>query len=133
MREHVIEVRESAIHGKGVFAKKTIRKNRRLCVYKGHLLTPSQHDDRYGEKLAAYSMMIGPFGDSKTAVFVDASEEWDDPLHWSRYVNDPRGTGNEANIRFESDGSLVAICDIEAGDELLVRYGDVYWKHMDDA
>ena len=43
-----------------------------------------------------------------------------------KYINDPRETGRDANAVYETDGTVVAIETIEAGEEILVDYGDAY-------
>ena len=46
-----------------------------------------------------------------------------------KYINDYRGSGQEANVKYKQDGMVVALRAIEAGVELLVDYGEDYWAN----
>lgn len=47
------------------------------------------------------------------------------------YVNDPRDQ-QKVNSELRNDGKLYATADIFKGDEILVDYGDNYWKHFNE-
>lgn len=129
VREHVVEVRDSDIHGKGVFAKRAIRKGRRLGVYGGTLMTLEEHEEAFGDELPRYTLEIEPFQKSRVW-YVDSSEEHCPPefMHWTRHINDNRGTGLDTNVCFDSMGSVFAVRDIKVGEELLISYGSEYWE-----
>ena len=44
-----------------------------------------------------------------------------------RFINDPRNTGELANVEYRECGAIYAIRDIYEGTELLVEYGEDYW------
>ena len=48
-----------------------------------------------------------------------------------QYVEDTRGTRRAPNVEIRGDGAIVAINDIAEGDELLAKYGDLYWQLHD--
>lgn len=47
--------------------------------------------------------------------------------NWTRWVNDPRGTGTPANLAFTAKGGLRTLAEVPPGQELFVEYGDAYW------
>jgi hypothetical protein len=57
--------------------------------------------------------------------YVDAADVR--TANWTRYMNDPRGTGRPFNVVFTRAGRVKTITRVRPGDELLVPYGSDYW------
>ena len=45
-----------------------------------------------------------------------------------RFINDPRNTGELANVEYYRCGAVKSIRDIYEGEEFLVEYGEDYWQ-----
>ena len=58
---HLLQVRRSAVHGRGVFARRRIRKGTRIIEYLGERVTHEEADRRYEHKHA---------GDNHTFLFI---------------------------------------------------------------
>ena len=117
--KHAVEVRHTGTYrGHGVYATVDIPKHTVLGKYVGEVLTRAQLDARYAHKEAVYVLQLGKDR------FVDPS----DPSkgNWTRYMNDPRGTGRPANIRVGPRGGVSACRGIKAGEELMFSYGSGY-------
>lgn len=122
--EKDLEIKVSAIAGagKGLFTTAFIPKGTRIVEYKGTVTT---WDKVRHDAANAYIYFVKP------AHVIDAK---DHPKSLARYANDAKGLtrakGSRNNTKFEADGLrvfLVAIKDIQAGEELLVDYGKKYW------
>lgn len=94
-----IEVRQSAIHGRGIFARKRLRANRQIGRFEGD---PTSHDGSHVLWLAAE----------------DGSEIGIRGRNELRFLNH----GNPPNAEFR-DVDLYALHAIEPGAELLIDYG----------
>lgn len=90
----------------------TIPKRRRIARYCGVKTSSSPADCTY-----VYEVSPRCFIDAR-----DASKS-----NWTRYINDPVGSGKKANLVFTADGRLTTCDRIEPGDEFFVDYGDQYW------
>src|ERR1017187_8303042 len=53
-----IEVRSSGIHGKGVYAKKRIRKESAIIVYTGERISEDDANERYHDNPSTYLFMV---------------------------------------------------------------------------
>ncbi|GMF29300.1 unnamed protein product [Phytophthora lilii] len=120
--EDGVEVRESGIPGagKGLFATRKLLEGSTICEYTGVVL-PNQAAWKLQDK--SYLMKLG---DGK---YVDALNC---PEVKARYINDCRGHRGGFNVRFEKrpqedKADVVAMRDIEPGEELFVDYGRLYW------
>lgn len=49
--------------------------------------------------------------------------------HWTKFINDARGTEYENNMVIGKDGAIVAIREIQSEEELFLDYGSDYWSH----
>lgn len=117
-----VEVRASRIQnaGSGLFATRRHTQGSVLCEYTGEI-----HANAVAWKLAdkSYLMKLGD------GTYVDALYC---PHVLARYINDCRGRLGGYNVAFEKrpreDKALVvALRDIDAGEELFVDYGRFYW------
>lgn len=107
--------------GKGVYwYGPTLRSGAILERYEGEVLSAKEIELRYpGDTLAEYAIE-----DKKRGVFVDAVDSR--KSNWVRYTN--HAAKDSANLYMNDDLRLVALCDIECGDELFWNYGEDYWK-----
>jgi len=98
--ERMIEVRESSIHGKGVFARQRLREGQLIGRFEG---------DRTTENGTYVLWLIG----------VDGSEVGIRGRNALRFLNH----GDPANAEFE-DAELFAIRNVQPGSEVLIDYGE---------
>ena len=110
-----IEVRDSGVHGKGVFALHAIAKGERILEYKGELITSKEADRRVPDD---------PEDPSHT-FFFSVDERWVIDAHHggnaARYINH----SCDPNCETEVEGKRVfidAIRDIAPGEELHYDY-----------
>jgi hypothetical protein len=116
-----VEIRDSVISGKGVFASKRIEKGQVLGVYKGEKLTLEEFNNRYPFDNSIYVLDIGD------GQFIDARDP--EKSNFARYINSPKGTSKKPNIVFLAKGIIAAVKRIQKNEELLVSYGRKYfWK-----
>ena len=114
LREYV-SLRESGIHGKGVFARKRIRDGTRIVEYRGERITTAEADARYPEDLSVpYHTFLFALDDDWV---VDAAYGG----NLARWVNHSCDPNCEVVIE---DGRLYieSIRDIEPGEELAYDY-----------
>ena len=113
--EPLIEVRDSPLHGLGVFARQRIRKGTRIIEYLGERVSHTEADRRYEHKDA---------GDAHTFLFiVDARTVIDAGVdgNEARFINH----GCEPNCESVIEGRRVfidAMRAIEPGEELTYDY-----------
>lgn len=115
-----VSIRPSDIVGAGlgVFAATALPPHRILGYYRGEQLTLEQYDERYPHgALAAYVLQTG------LTTFLDARDE----THWTRFINDCRGSGMANNVEFTARGGVRTRRRILAGEELYVNYGPEYF------
>lgn len=116
-----VEVRASRIPnaGLGLFATKCHVKDSVICEYMG-VVWPNAVAWKLEDKSYLMKLGEGIYIDAKQCVHVLA-----------RYINDSR-CAREYNVRFhklpwEHKAQVIALRDIEAGEELYVDYGRFYW------
>jgi uncharacterized protein len=110
-----IKMRESKIHGRGVFATRAIPKGARLVEYKGERITWKQADQRYPDDPDAPShTFLFAVGEK---VVIDANRKG----NVARWINHSCDPNCEA---VEDDGRIFieAIRDIRRGEELGYEY-----------
>jgi SET domain-containing protein len=110
-----IEVRESPLHGLGVFATARIARGARIIEYRGERVAHEEADRRYDHK---------PLGDSHTFLFiVDARTVIDAGVdgNEARFVNHSCEPNCESVIE-RGRVFIDAIRTIEAGEELTYDY-----------
>ena len=124
------------VHGYGVIARCDIAKGTVVCTYSG---TCDSH--LYQNNRSQYVLTV-PWVNPETK----QSENWiidsvDKDNTAGRYLNDPRGTDKSVNVIFTDQPhtihpvlthryyiNVVACKDIKQGEELLVDYGEDYWR-----
>ena len=107
-----LEVRESKIHGKGVFATSSISKNERLAIFGGDIMMIDELDD-LSKSLQDYPMQI-------EERFVMGSREQRAP-ETADYFNH----SCEPNSGFRGQIFLVAMRDITKDEEIAFDYAMV--------
>jgi SET domain-containing protein len=110
-----IEVRDSALHGLGVFATKRIKRGARVVEYLGERVSHAEADRRYDDKDES---------DNHTFLFiVDGRTVIDAGVHGNeaRFINHGCDPNCESVIQ-ERRVFIEAIRDIAAGEELTYDY-----------
>lgn len=121
----LIEVRDSPIHGRGVYARSDIKKGRRILEYVGERISHREADRRFFEK---------PDDDGHTFLFiVDGRTVIDGTTggNPSRFVNHCCDPNCETVIE-DRRVFVETIRDIKAGEELGYDY-QLTWESTDDA
>jgi SET domain-containing protein len=109
------EVRESPIHGRGIFATRHISSGKRIIEYVGERITPEEADERYDDDQADHPHILLFTVDKHTVIdgAVDGNE--------AKYINHSCEPNCEA---VNDDGHIFieAIRDISRGEELTYDY-----------
>ncbi|MGN6193500.1 MAG: SET domain-containing protein [Ginsengibacter sp.] len=125
LEKHLI-IKKSRIPGagKGLFTKQFITKGTRIVEYKGRITTWKNVLE--GKNFNAYVYYIN------RNYVIDAMRR---KTALARYANDANGLSQHHlfrnNAKYVVDGKRVFIeakKDIEAGEEILVSYGNEYWN-----
>ena len=109
----LIEVRDSPVHGRGVFAVAPIAKGERIIEYKGRLITEAQADERYGDDESNHTFLFLLDNDMVIDAYRDGNS-----ARWINHSCDPNCEPMEEGNRL----FIHAIRDIEPGDELSYEY-----------
>jgi SET domain-containing protein len=114
--------------GKGLFITRDVKKGERICEYLGEVITEKELDERAENDIYGYAFYI-----SKKKC-IDAYYV---PEALARFANDAKGltrvkgiTNNCSYEVWKNRGWIVAEKNIKAGSELLVSYGNEYWKDI---
>src|SRR6266404_6116164 len=101
------EVRESAIHGRGLFATADIAKDEIVAVKGGHIVSRAQLREKITPRLGPVEIQIGD------DVFIApvTEEEREGSMLYSNH-------SCEANLGLRGEITFVALRDIRAGEEL---------------
>ena len=110
-----IQVRNSKIHGKGVFAAKRIPKGTRIIEYIGERISHQEADDRYADHDPSDNHTFLFIVDRKTVI--DGGRKG----NAARYINHPRDGNCESAIA-ERRVFIDAVRDIAKGEELGYDY-----------
>jgi uncharacterized protein len=110
-----IEVRDSALHGLGVFATKRIKKGTRVVEYLGERVSHAEADRRYDDKDENDNHTFLFIVDGRTVI--DAGVDGNE----ARFINHGCDPNCESVIE-ERRVFIEAIRDIAAGEELTYDY-----------
>lgn len=117
--------------GNGLFTKVKLTKGETICYYTGY-----RHDYQSQKRLKDRTYVLKlqngyPTHNRRNDGFVDALPC---PEVLARYINDPR-LEERCNVKFEHVQQtdiwycpVVALRDVEVGEELFVSYGPRYWE-----
>ncbi len=108
-----ITVRNSGIHGKGVFAATAIPKGTRIIEYKGVRMSEDAADEKYGDDDSPHTFLF--LLDDKTVI--DGNRRGNS-ARWINHSCAPNCETNEENGRLFID----AMRDIRRGEELSYDY-----------
>ena len=144
-----VEIKDSPVHGKGVFAKEDIKKGELITFYPADAWINNGMINTYtmtAEKAQDLSLYAYRFTSGDLDIFGDPAKI-DDPAYLGHMINDaveyrPRKSSEreyaasslkKSNIIFhviakEWHVAIVAIRPIKAGEELFVCYGPQYWE-----
>jgi uncharacterized protein len=116
--------------GKGLFTTKAIKKDSKVIEYKGEIITWKEYDKRVEQNRDGYLFYIN------RNRCIDA---FPTPQHKARFANDANGLvkvkGFKNNCEyqiFDNKCYIVAVRDIEAGEEIFVDYTKGYWDTVRD-
>jgi SET domain-containing protein len=109
----IIVVRGSEIHGKGVFAGRSIAKGERIIEYKGTLITEPEADRLYGDDETNHTFLFLLDND----MVIDAYRGGNS-ARWINHSCNPNCEPVEENNRLY----IHAIRNIAAGEELAYEY-----------
>jgi hypothetical protein len=137
-----VRIRDVPVKGKGAFTTRRVEKAAFLGYYHGEYLSSDDVFERYPilakadppatrtESLAAGVSYLFAL-DFDGELYVDAKNLW--LSNWVRYVNHSERRQNAIAYIDDADPArpmiyLEATRDIEAGEEILVDYGEEYWE-----
>jgi len=111
----LVEVRQSSIHGRGVFALKRISKGQRIIEYLGERITPEEGEARYDDDASDHPHVLLFTVDETTVI--DGGVNGNEAI----YVNHSCAPNCEA---VNDDGHIFieALRTIKPGDELTFDY-----------
>jgi len=115
MKQAPIEVRNSPVHGSGVFALRKIRKGSTIIEYLGDRVTHEEVDERYADKLETDSHTFLFTVNSK--IVIDAGSNGND----ARFINHSCDPNCESTIK-KKRVFIEAIRTIQPGEELSYDY-----------
>jgi uncharacterized protein len=101
------EVRESKIHGHGLFATSDIAKDETVAVKGGHIISREQLREKVSPLLGPVEIQI----DDDLFIAPVTEEEREDSMLYTNHSCDP-------NLGMRGEITFVAIRDIRAGEEL---------------
>jgi hypothetical protein len=113
--------------GRGVFARRNIPQNTIFGYYRGEILDYYKDRNRKSDKVM--SLYKRPaWWPAGVKFYKGISVDGDVGGSWLALINDYRGTSRKKNVDFDQDGLMYTVVDIKADEELLLDYGDGYWR-----
>ena len=110
--ESRIEVRESDIHGKGIYAIEKIRKGSKIIEYTGERIGEDEANERYQDNPSTYLFMVDD------DVYIDGLSAGND----ARFINHSCEPNCEAFLDEKNRIFIHAMKKIRPGDELVYDY-----------
>jgi SET domain-containing protein len=114
--------------GKGLFAKRDIRKGERFVEYGGEIITEGELNRRAEKNVYGYSFYIN------NRRVIDA---YYTPGELARYANDAHGIQRKKGVKnncsyviYNHRCWIMAERTIKAGEEIFVGYGASYWRDI---
>lgn len=127
-----IKVRNSKIHGKGVYARKDIAKETRIIEYLGKKITKDESEKIYEKQLELHKK--NPHNTGSVYIFdVDENHDLDGDVWWNlaKLINHSCSPNCESLTEEDGIIALYALRNIKKGEELSFNYGyDV--EHYED-
>ncbi len=107
-----IEVKDSGIHGKGVYATKRIKKDKPIIEYTGERVSADEADERYQDNPSTYLFMVDD------NIYIDGLSDGNE----ARFINHSCKPNCVAYL--EDDGRIMIYSrkEIEPGTELTYDY-----------
>lgn len=127
--DKIYEVRNSPIHGKGVFAARDIKKGERIIEYLGEKISKEESNRRGVER----EELAKKTGEGAVYIF-ELDDQWDIDGNFdyndARYINHACRTNSESVCE---DGHIFiyATRDIKKGEEILYNYGYAFENFID--
>ncbi len=106
-------VRNSGIHGKGMFANAAFAKGERIIEYKGKRIPEAEADEKYGDDEGTHTFLFL----LDNAIVIDANFNGNS-ARWINHSCDPNCDANEVKGRMY----IEALKPIKPGDELTYDY-----------
>ncbi|MFW5704611.1 MAG: SET domain-containing protein [Nanoarchaeota archaeon] len=118
-----IKLKNSKIHGKGIYAKKDIKKGTEIIEYLGKKISKEKSDEIYEEQFERHKN--NPEKDGSVYTFtLDDKHDLDGNVWWNlaKYINHSCNPNCESE---DGDGKIIirAIKNIKKGEELSFNYG----------
>lgn len=122
MYPEYVEVRESDIHNKGIFAAKNIQKGIKIIEYVGKKLTKEEAEEAYEKSFEMHTE-----DNANGAVYIfELNDEYDIdgnvPDNPAKYINHSCNPNCEVEI-IDDRIWVIALRDIKKGEELTYNYG----------
>ena len=114
--------------GRGLYTYKKIREGKSIGEYFGDIVIPGHDYGQINNLITAYSMG----NRDNSHIYCAFSISRNRMLCVTGYINDPLDD-SQCNVRAVWRGSrcyIVAVRDIERGEELLMAYGELYWMRL---
>jgi hypothetical protein len=136
----VMSLNELFDPGYGIFAKVAIGRNEKICSFSGELI--DYVDAPYVDPTYIYSWQLG-------RGFKLLADDKDGDLGHYANASHPDSLFCEVNARFDKQClkrtkslktfnnnrmsiDIIANCDIDVDEEIIIKYGPGYWKKMDE-
>jgi len=110
--ESRIEVRESGIHGRGVYAIKRIKKGREIIEYTGERIGEDEANERYQDNPSTYLFMVDE------DVYIDGLSDGNE----ARFINHSCDPNCAAYLEDDNRVVIYALKKIKPGEELSYDY-----------
>lgn len=117
-----VEIKDSGIHNKGLFAKKEIPKGTEIIEYGGEIVDEKEADKRFYKKIESANLNLEEgeiyLLDNEDGTYLDGNFDW----NIAKLINHSCNPNTELT---DIDGKawFVAKRDIKKGEELTTNYG----------